>query len=139
MDSSSSNNFNPRLSSGSTIPSFDENDLTLWKAKAISILEIMDYNMLDIIKNGPHIPTYQPTKNGVAYGPKRTSGKHQFSEDDRQLVMLNVRARTAIGNSLPYRIYQRVQYAASAKEMLENLTATYGVADAAGLIPAVEK
>ena len=40
----------------------------------------MDYNMMYIIKNGPHIPTYQPMKNGVADGPMKKLNKHQFSQ-----------------------------------------------------------
>ena len=50
--------------------------------------------------------------------------------------MLDIRARTIIGDSLPYRVYQQVQYAASAKEMLKELTAIYGVVDAEVVAPA---
>ena len=97
----------------------------MWKAKALIVLETMDYGMLDIVNKGPHVPMYQPMKDGVADGPKKPTEKHQFSEEDRRLVMLDVRARAAIGNSLPYNIYHLVQNAASAKDMLDALTVAY--------------
>lgn len=30
------------------------------------VLETMDYNIMDIISKGPHIPVFQKTKDGVA-------------------------------------------------------------------------
>ena len=35
------------------------------------VLETMDYDMLDIVTLGPHVPMFQPTKEGVADGEKR--------------------------------------------------------------------
>ena len=106
--SSSSTEYNPRSALEYKIPPFDEKNFAIWKAKALIVLETMDYGMLDIVNKGPHVPMYQPMKDGVADGPKKPTEKHQFSEEDRRLVMLDVRARDAIGNSLPYNIYHLV-------------------------------
>ena len=43
----------------------------MWKTKAMVVLETMDYVMLDIITLGPHLPMFQPTKEGVANEEKR--------------------------------------------------------------------
>lgn len=47
------------------------------------------------------------------------------SKEDRRLLSLDVKARTAIGNSLPYHIYCFIQNCESAKEMMEKLTSMY--------------
>lgn len=36
------------------------------KIKFMVVLETMDYNIMDIISKGPHIPVFQKTKDGVA-------------------------------------------------------------------------
>mgnify|MGYP001547164625 CR=1 FL=1 len=48
----------------------------MWKTKAIVVLETMDHNMMDIIGNGPHIPTFDETKDSVKSGVIKKTPKH---------------------------------------------------------------
>lgn len=67
MSSSSSSNPS-KTTSSNKIPQFDVKNFTIWKSKAMMVLETMDYSMIDIVKKGPHIPTIQSTKDNVQDG-----------------------------------------------------------------------
>ena len=97
----------------------------MWKTKAMAVLETMDYDMLDIVTEGPHIPMFQPTKDGVATGEKKRTPKHDFTAEDKRLCHLDKKACAAIGNSLPYDIYHLVQNCESGKEMMDTLTVAF--------------
>ena len=125
--SSSTNSVSSSFKSGSydKIPPFDEQNFTMWKSRAITVLESMDYHMLDIITNGPHVPTYQPTNDNVAAGERQKKEVHNFDDNDKRLANLDVRARSAICNALPYNIYHIVQNEKTAKSMLDTLTVSF--------------
>ena len=97
----------------------------MWKTKAMVVLETMDYDMLDIVTLGPHVPMFQPTKAGVAEGEKKQTPKHDYTAEDMRLIYLDIKARAAIGNALPYDIQHLVQNCESAKEMMETLTVAF--------------
>ena len=97
----------------------------MWKTKAMAVLETLDYDMLDIVTLGPHIPMFQPTKDGVADGEKKLTPKHDFTAEDKHLIHLDKKACAAIGNALPYEIYHLVQNCDSAKEIMETLTVAF--------------
>lgn len=84
---------------------FDEKNFAIWKRKTIVVLEIMEYNMMDIFEKIPHIPNIDETKDGVSTGVIKRIPKHQYIEEDKKLINVDVHARTTIGNSLPYDIY----------------------------------
>ena len=84
---------------------FDEHNFAMWKTKTMVVLETMDYEMVKIIKTGPHIPIFQPIVNNAPIGPMKQKPESSYDNDDKRLVNLDVRARAAIGNSLPYYIY----------------------------------
>ena len=107
------------------IPSFDEKNFSMWKTKALYVLEAMDEHMLDIVNDGPHQPMYQPMKDHVADGPKKPASKDQWTSTDKHLVSLDVRARSAISNTLPYHTFHLVQNCESSKEMMDTLTVTF--------------
>ncbi|KAL4562223.1 hypothetical protein LXL04_034421 [Taraxacum kok-saghyz] len=79
---SSSSTYNPQSTSSTTIPLFDPNNFPMWKTKAMVILETLDYDMLDIGTIGPHVPMFQPTKDGVADGEKKLTPKHDYTAED---------------------------------------------------------
>ena len=106
---SSSSSYNPKSTSASNIPLLDANNFPMWKRKAMVVLEIMDYDMLDIVTLGPHVPLFQLTKEGVADGEKKQTPKHEYTAEDKRLIHLDIKARTTIGNALPYDIYHLVQ------------------------------
>lgn len=55
----------------------------MWKIKAMVVLEIMDFNMMDIITNGPHVPTFQERKYGVPTSTTMRTPTHSFSKEDK--------------------------------------------------------
>ena len=67
------------------------------------VIETMDYDMLDIVTLGPHVPMFQPIK-GVTEGEKKRTPKHDYTAEDKRLIHLDIKARAAIGNALPYDI-----------------------------------
>lgn len=85
------------------------------KTKSMVVIETMGHNMMDIIDNCPHIPTFNETKDSVKTGVIKKTPKHLFSEQDKRLQNLDVHAHTAIGNSLPYDIYHLVHNCVYAK------------------------
>ena len=97
----------------------------MWKTKAMAVLENLNYDMLDIVTAGPHVPSFQPMKDGIAAGEKKPTPKHEFTAEDKRLCHLDKKACAAIGNSLPYEIYHLVQNCESAKEMMDTLTVAF--------------
>ena len=125
--SSSSNSVSSSFKSGSydKIPPFDEQNFTMWKSRAITVLESMDYPMFEIITKGPSVPMNQPVNNNVAVGEKQKKEEHNFDDNDKRLLNMDVRSRSAICNALPYNIYHIVQNEKTAKSMLDTLTIAF--------------
>lgn len=69
MSSSSSSNLS-KTTSSHKIPQFDEKNFTIWKSKAIKVLETMDYSTLNIVNGGPYAPMYNSIKSNVKEGDK---------------------------------------------------------------------
>ena len=112
-------------SSGSKIPPFDEKNFLMWKSKAMIVLETLDYEMLDVVENGPIIPMFQPMKDNVKDGEPKEKPSHEFDENDKRQYSLDVRGRAAIINSLPYDVYHLVQNCKTSKEIMDTLTVAY--------------
>ena len=91
----------------------------------MAVLETLDYDMLDVVTEGPHVPMFQPMKDGVASGEKKRTPKHEYTAEDKRLCHLDKKPCAAIGNSLPYDIYHLVQNCESAKEMMDTLTVAF--------------
>ena len=64
----------------------------MWKTKAMVVLDCLDYDMLDIVTIGPHVPMFQPTKDGVAEGEKKQSPKQDYTAEDKRLIHLDIKA-----------------------------------------------
>lgn len=73
------------------------------------VLETMYSSMLSIINDGPHDPMYQPIKENVKEGDIVKKHAHEFDDEYKHLVVLYVKDRATIGNTLPYDIYHFVQ------------------------------
>ena len=117
--------YNPKSFGLNNIPPFDEHNFAMWNTKAMVVLETMDYEMLKIIEKGPHIPTYQPMVTNALVSHLKQKPKTSNDGDDNKLISVNVKARAAIGNSLPNHVYHLVQNYESAKEMMETLNVAY--------------
>ena len=86
------------------IPPFDEHNFSMWKTKAMVVLETMDYEMCKIVEKGPHVPMYQTMANNAQVGPLKQKPETNYDDDDKRLMNLDGKARAIIGNSLPYHV-----------------------------------
>lgn len=73
------------------------------------VLETMDYLMIDIVKNVPHVPTNQPMKDNVKECDLGEKHSQEFDDEEKRLVAHDVRDHVAIQKSLPYDIYHFIQ------------------------------
>lgn len=85
------------------------------------VLEIMDYDMLHIIEHGAHVPMYQPMVDNVHTGGLKQKLTTIYDVEEKIIISLDVKAISAIGNSLPYHIYHLVENYESTQEMMETL------------------
>lgn len=88
-----------------------------------------DYNIIDMIINGPHIPTFIETKDGATTGVTKRTPPHQYIKDDKKLLNMDVRVCAAIGNALPYDILHLFQNCILTEDMIGTLTVAYGGSD----------
>ena len=116
---------NPKSFGLNNIPPFNEHNIVMWITKAMVVLETMDYEMLKIVEKGPHIPMYQPMVNNFIIGPLKRKPETRHDGDDKKLIRLDVKARVAMGNSLPYHVYHLVKNCESAEEMMDIMTMAY--------------
>lgn len=68
---------------------------------------------------------YQLMIDNVSIGGKKPKPKSSYGEEDKRLTSLDVKARAAIANSLPYHIHHLVHNYESTHEMTETLTVAY--------------
>lgn len=54
------------------------------------VFETMDYSMLGIINDGSHVPMHQPMKKNIKDGNPIEKHAHEFNDEDRSLVALDV-------------------------------------------------
>ena len=92
----------------------------MWLSKTMMVFETMDYHMIDILTDSPHIFIRTITEGNeplrIVCGPY-----DQSTKENQKFVNLDVRAREAKCNSLPYKIYQMMEYWKSTKEMIGTL------------------
>lgn len=104
-----SSQYHPKSFATNKIPLFNEINFSMWKTKALVVLETIDHDMLDIVNHGPHIRMYQPMVNNALAARLKQKAKESYDEEDKRLISLDVKARVSFGNSLAYRIYHLLQ------------------------------
>ena len=104
----------------------------MWKGRMLLFLESADSYIPEIIRNGPHIPltllTTTPTVPPVTVAePPRTIVKpqDQWTEEDKKLVNLDIKARSLIVMSLPNEVYYSVMLCLDTKNMWNTLCVLY--------------
>lgn len=117
--------YNPKSSAASKIPPFDEDDFSIWKSKAMDILEIMDYYMLDVINKGPIAPMHHSTSDDVPSRGLKQKSMLGYNKEEKRLINLDVKTIIAIGNSFPYHVYRLVQNYTTSQNMMITLTSTF--------------
>ncbi|GAV71767.1 LOW QUALITY PROTEIN: zf-CCHC domain-containing protein/DUF4219 domain-containing protein/UBN2 domain-containing protein, partial [Cephalotus follicularis] len=101
-------------------PFFDGNNYGHWKAKMTIFIQALDFNLWDIIIDGPELP-HTVSKEGV----KTFKPRSLYTDDDRKKVQLNAKAKHVIICALNSNEFNRVSSCATAKEMWDRLEVTY--------------
>lgn len=85
MSSPSSSNISKTTSTTTTTtifghdnPPFYEKKLSMRKSKAMMVLQTMDYSMLNILKDGPHVPMFLAMKENVKDGEEIKKPAYEF-------------------------------------------------------------
>ncbi|GAV82908.1 zf-CCHC domain-containing protein, partial [Cephalotus follicularis] len=114
-------NFNSRESQNiSKPPFFYGNNYSHWKAKMTIFIQYLDYNLLDLIVDGPNLPTIT-NKNGEIIAKPR----NKYNDDDRKIIQLNAKAKHVIICAINSNEFNRVSSCVSAKDMWDRLEVTY--------------
>ncbi|GAV57969.1 zf-CCHC domain-containing protein/DUF4219 domain-containing protein/UBN2 domain-containing protein, partial [Cephalotus follicularis] len=101
-------------------PFFDGNNYSHWKAKMTIFIQALDFNLWDIIIDGPELP-HIISQEGI----KTLKPRSSYTDDDRKKVQLNAKAKRVIICALNSNEFNRVSSCATAKEMWDILEVTY--------------
>ncbi|GAV85125.1 DUF4219 domain-containing protein [Cephalotus follicularis] len=93
-------------------PFFDGNNYNHWKAKMNIFIQSLDYNLWDLIINGPDLPT-SINENAEKVPKPRT----RYNDEDRKKVQMNAKAKHIIICATNSNEFNRVYSCVSAKEM----------------------
>ncbi|GAV77117.1 zf-CCHC domain-containing protein/DUF4219 domain-containing protein/UBN2 domain-containing protein, partial [Cephalotus follicularis] len=99
---------------------FDGNNYSHWKAKMTIFIQSLDYNLWDLIVDGPDLPT-TINENGEKVPKPRT----RYNDEDRKKVQMNAKAKHIIICAINSNEFNRVSSCVSAKEMWDRLEVTY--------------
>ncbi|GAV74860.1 LOW QUALITY PROTEIN: zf-CCHC domain-containing protein/DUF4219 domain-containing protein/UBN2 domain-containing protein, partial [Cephalotus follicularis] len=102
-------------------PYFDGNNYSHWKAKMTNFIQSLDYNLWDLIVDGPNLPTIRNV-NGEPIPKPRSS----YNDEYRRRVQMNGKAKHIIICAINSSDFNRVSYCISAQEMWDRLEVTYG-------------
>ncbi|GAV76206.1 LOW QUALITY PROTEIN: zf-CCHC domain-containing protein/DUF4219 domain-containing protein/UBN2 domain-containing protein, partial [Cephalotus follicularis] len=100
-------------------PYFDGNNYSHWKAKMTIFIQSFDYDLWDLIVDGPNLPTITLENGDVVSKPRNL-----YDDNDRNRVQINAKAKHIIIcaiNSNDFNISSCI----SAKEMWDRLEVTY--------------
>ncbi|GAV67625.1 DUF4219 domain-containing protein [Cephalotus follicularis] len=97
-------------------PFFDGNNYSHWKAKMTIFIQALDFNLWDIIIDGPELP-HIISQEGI----KTLKPRSSYTDDDRKKVQLNAKAKHVIICALNSNEFNRVSSCATAKVMWDRL------------------
>ncbi|GAV58212.1 DUF4219 domain-containing protein/UBN2 domain-containing protein, partial [Cephalotus follicularis] len=101
-------------------PSFDGNNYSYWKTCMIIFIQSLDYQLWNIITNGPDIPTK------IVDGQRILKMNNEFNDHDYKLLQLNTKAKHGITFcALIPSEFNRVSSLDSTKEIWDRLMVTY--------------
>ncbi|KAH9679831.1 hypothetical protein KPL71_026290 [Citrus sinensis] len=101
-------------------PFFDGNDYAYWKTRMRIYLQALDYEIWEVVCDGPFMPTF---KNEVGDDiPKPSS---QWSELEKRKMSLNSKAMNALFCALDKKEFHRVSSCESAQEIWNKLEVVY--------------
>ncbi|GAV64974.1 LOW QUALITY PROTEIN: DUF4219 domain-containing protein, partial [Cephalotus follicularis] len=100
-------------------PYFVGNNYSHWKTKMTIFIQSLDYNLWDLIIDGPNLPTEM--KNSEIIAKPRSS----YNDEDRKRVQKNAKAKHIIICAINSSDFNRVSSCISAKKMWDRLEVTY--------------
>ncbi|GAV57124.1 hypothetical protein CFOL_v3_00662 [Cephalotus follicularis] len=92
-------------------PSFDGNNNGYWKTRMTIFIQSSDYQLCNIITNGPEIPTK------LVHGKRILKMNSEFNDHDYKLLQLNAKAKHVIFCALSPSEFNHVSSLDSTKEM----------------------
>ncbi|GAV74122.1 zf-CCHC domain-containing protein/DUF4219 domain-containing protein/UBN2 domain-containing protein, partial [Cephalotus follicularis] len=101
-------------------PFFDGNNYSHWKAKMTIFIQSLDYNLWDLIVDGPNLPTITLENGEVVSKPRNL-----YDDNDRKRVQINTKAKHIIICAINSNDFNRISSCVSAKEMWDRLEVTY--------------
>ncbi|GAV70628.1 zf-CCHC domain-containing protein/DUF4219 domain-containing protein/UBN2 domain-containing protein, partial [Cephalotus follicularis] len=101
-------------------PFFDGNNYSHWKAKMTIFIQSLDYNLWDLIVDGPSLPTITNENGEIIPKPR-----NKYNDDDRKIVQLNAKAKHIIICAINSNEFNKVSSCVSAKDMWDRLEVTY--------------
>ena len=105
-------------------PLFDGNDYNYWKARMTIYLQSIDYNLWEVIENGPYVPMKLIKEEGK---PDRLvlKEKHEYEEEDKRKLSLNARAKNVLYCALDKNEFNRICMCDSAQDIWNLLEITH--------------
>ncbi|KAH9780749.1 Integrase catalytic domain-containing protein [Citrus sinensis] len=101
-------------------PYFDGNDYPYWKTRMIIYLQALDYEIWEIVNDGPFMPL---TKNEVGEDIPKPS--RDWNEFEKRKASLNSKAMNALFRALDKKEFHRVSSCKSANEIWHKLEVVY--------------
>ncbi|GAV79896.1 zf-CCHC domain-containing protein/DUF4219 domain-containing protein/UBN2 domain-containing protein, partial [Cephalotus follicularis] len=101
-------------------PFFDGNNYSHWKAKMTIFIQSLDYNLWDLIVDGPNLPTVTLENRNVIPKPRNT-----YDDNDRRMVQIKAKAKHIIICAINLNDFNRISSCILAKEMWDRLEVTY--------------
>ncbi|GAV65250.1 zf-CCHC domain-containing protein/DUF4219 domain-containing protein/UBN2 domain-containing protein, partial [Cephalotus follicularis] len=99
---------------------FDGNNYSHWKAKMTIFIQSLDYNLWDLIVDGPNLPTIILENVEVVSKPRNL-----YDDNDRKRVQINAKAKHIIICAINSNDFNRISSCIFAKEMWDRLEVTY--------------
>ncbi|GAV75581.1 zf-CCHC domain-containing protein/DUF4219 domain-containing protein, partial [Cephalotus follicularis] len=97
-------------------PSFDGNNYNYWKTRMTFFIQSLDYQLCNIITNGPEIPTK------IVDGQRVLKMNNEYNDHEYKLLQLNAKAKHISVCALSPSEFNRVSSIDSAKEMWDRDT-----------------
>ncbi|GAV71769.1 zf-CCHC domain-containing protein/DUF4219 domain-containing protein/UBN2 domain-containing protein, partial [Cephalotus follicularis] len=96
------------------------NNYSHWKAKMTIFIQSLDYNLWDLIVDGPNLPTITLENGDVVSKPRNL-----YDDNDRKRVQINAKAKLIIICAINSNDFNRISSCIFAKEMWDRLEVTY--------------
>ncbi|GAV81331.1 zf-CCHC domain-containing protein, partial [Cephalotus follicularis] len=101
-------------------PFFDGNNYGHWKAKMTIFIPFLDYNLWDLIIDGPNLPTVTLKNGDVVLKPRNL-----YDDNDRRRVQVNAKAKHIIICVINSNGFNRILSCISTKEIWDRLEKIY--------------